>query len=102
MRSFLIIFLVSFPIFASAGEPQSFLPVPAIMKVSEAVCSNRYVTKERIACMKLVDVSILKAYWVGQMKSACTSKFGGPNPSCSNIRRLANALDRMGGQYLEE
>ncbi|OWF86064.1 hypothetical protein B4907_02325 [Yersinia kristensenii] len=72
------------------------------MKVSEAVCSNRYVTKERIACMKLVDVSILKAYWVGQMKSACTSKFGGPNPSCSNIRRLANALDRMGGQYLEE
>ncbi len=102
MRSFLIIFFVSFPIFAGAAEPQSILPVPAIMKVSEAVCSNRYVTKERITCMKLVDVSILKAYWVGQMKSSCTSKFGAPNPSCNNIRWLANALDRMGGQYLEE
>ncbi|MFV8797796.1 hypothetical protein ACNSO8_04000 [Yersinia sp. LJYL362] len=102
MKNFLLVFLVSFPAVAISSEPQSLLAVPAIMKVSEAVCSNRYITKERIACMKLVDVSILKAYWVGQMKNTCNSQFTGPNPSCQNIKRLANALDKMGGKYLEE
>ncbi len=102
MRCFLTIFLVSFPVITIASEPPSLLPIPAIMKVSEAVCSNRYAKKERIACMKLVDVSIIKAYWVGKMKNSCTSKFGSPNPACINIKTLANALERMSGQYLEE
>ncbi|WP_235896090.1 hypothetical protein [Yersinia alsatica] len=102
MRIYLMIFLVSFPIFSFSSEPQPLLAEPAIMKVSEAVCSNRYVKKERITCMKLVDLSILKAYWVGQMKNTCSSRFDTPKPGCVNIKRLANALDRMGGRYLEE
>ncbi|CNI99765.1 hypothetical protein [Yersinia vastinensis] len=102
MRVYLMLFLAFFPAFSFASEPQTLLAVPAIMKVSEAVCSNRYAKKERIACMKLVDSSILKAYWVGQMKNTCASKFNVSKPGCVNIKRLVKALDKMGDQYLEE
>ncbi|ATM96305.1 Uncharacterised protein [Yersinia frederiksenii] len=102
MRIYLMISLIFFPIVSFSSEPKSLLAEPAIMKVSEAVCSNRYVKKERIACMKLVDLSIVKAYWVGQMKNTCNSRFDASKPGCGNIKRLVKALDRMGGQYLEE
>ncbi|AJJ11665.1 hypothetical protein CH64_243 [Yersinia rohdei] len=102
MRINLMLFLFSLPVFAFSKEPLPLLAVPAIMKVSEAVCSNRYVEKERIACMKLVDLSILQAYWAGQMKNTCSSKFDTSKPTCVNVKRLISALDSMGGQYLEE
>ncbi|CNH85833.1 hypothetical protein [Yersinia pekkanenii] len=103
MRLLPTILLISTPALSISHSID--VPVPAIAKVSEAACIRSYSVKEHIACIKLVDSSILKAYWVGKMSKFCKSKLNKPaekNKQCNNILMLADALDDIGSRYLEE
>lgn len=105
MKLLLILIVISFPIYSSTQLIDTPIPTPAITRVSEAACIRSYSVKERVACMKLVDSSIIKAFWVGKMSQFCKSPFNGiagKYIQCRNIFILSDALDEMGGKYVEE
>ncbi|CNH97733.1 MULTISPECIES: hypothetical protein [Yersinia] len=105
MKFITAILIISAPVFSLSMQINEPIAVPAITRVSEAVCNRNYVNKEYIACIKLVDSSLLKAYWAGKMNVFCQSKFN-DQPSkekqCITIMMISNALDEMGSHYLEE
>ncbi|CNL46331.1 hypothetical protein [Yersinia proxima] len=105
MKILLSILLISNSAFSASSSTNERIPVPAIMRVSEAACIRSYSVKERIACIKLVDSSIVKAYWAGKMSQFCKSPFNksaGKDKQCRVVTMLSGALDEMSGRYLEE
>ncbi|CNC12719.1 hypothetical protein B7R74_18825 [Yersinia pseudotuberculosis] len=99
----LTLLFISTPVISIS--PPINLPIPAVALVSEAACIRSYSAKEHIACMKLVDSAILKAYWVGKMSQFCKSPFNrsaGKDRQCRVVTMLSGSLDEMSGRYLEE
>ncbi|ATX62824.1 hypothetical protein [Yersinia hibernica] len=96
---------MSVPAFSLSMPIDEPMAVPAIARVSEAVCNRNYSGDEYITCIKLVDSSLVKAYWAGKMNVFCQSKFNDQltkEKQCSTIMMISDALDEMSRQYLEE
>ncbi|ELI8291992.1 hypothetical protein RSG31_002435 [Yersinia enterocolitica] len=105
MKLLLSILLISSPAFSVSSPINENMPVPAIVLVSEAACIRSYSVKEHTACIKLVDSSIVKAYWTGKMSQFCKSPFNrsaGKDRQCRAVKMLSCALDEISGRYLEE
>ncbi len=105
MKLFLSILLISSPAFSVSSSTNENIPVPAIALVSEAACIRTYSVKEHTACIKLVESSIVKAYWAGKMRQFCRSPFNksaGKDRQCREVKMLSRALDEMSSRYLEE
>lgn len=105
MKSVLATLLISGSVFSFPHPPNASEPVHAISRVSEAACIRSYSEKERIACMKLVDSAILKAYWVGKLNQFCNSqlnKTAEKEKQCNEVALITETLHEMGDNYLEE
>ncbi|MGE4802479.1 hypothetical protein AB8989_19115 [Yersinia hibernica] len=105
MKLLLSILLISNSAFSGSSSTNEYIPVPAIARVSEAACIRSYSVKEHIACIKLVDSSLVKAYWAGRMNQFCKSPFNksaGKDRQCRGVKMLSGALDVISGRYLEE
>ncbi|MDN0124123.1 hypothetical protein QVN60_13200 [Yersinia aleksiciae] len=100
LQTFLLLLTPAISFSQSTNEP-----IPAIALVSEAACIRSYSIKEHIACMKLVDSSILNAYWAGKMSQFCKSPFNktdGKDKQCKGVFMLSKAFDQMSRRYIEE
>ncbi|WP_145557378.1 hypothetical protein [Yersinia canariae] len=105
MKLVLATLLISSSVFSISHPPNETKPVHAISRVSEAACIRSYSKKEYVACIKLVDSAILKAYWVGKLNQFCNSKLnktGEKEKQCSEVALITDTLNEMGDNYLEE